>query len=209
MSSGTFRTKDCIQYAKTSPVQEIFPPLCILCRDGLFSRPSQNEQSQISIDMGPQFDLDNEVEGLSGQVGKLKNVSLNPRAQSVTWSQQASVLSANTKDALWRDWSKTSYCDLGQCFKNAVTTACSSALGCLKFEGKQDIDFSPFMVYLWCRWPEQLVKRSKKTHKLQMAWWALPLRIWHLEKVVSLRTLGNANKFWKKSLTLCRGLIVL
>lgn len=25
--------------------------------------------------MGPQFDLDNEVEGLSGQVGKLKNVS--------------------------------------------------------------------------------------------------------------------------------------
>lgn len=55
------------------PQQKLTLPITF--RDGLFSRPSQNEQSQISIDMGPQFDLDNEVEGLSGQVGKLKNVS--------------------------------------------------------------------------------------------------------------------------------------
>lgn len=46
------------------------------CRDGLFARPSQGEQTQVSIDMGPQFDLDSEVEGLSGQVGKLKHVSV-------------------------------------------------------------------------------------------------------------------------------------
>jgi len=44
------------------------------CRDGLFSRPSQSEQTQVSINMGQNFDLDNEVEGLTSQVGRLKRV---------------------------------------------------------------------------------------------------------------------------------------
>lgn len=51
-------------------------------RNGLFSRPSQSDQAQVSIEMGQPYDLDAEVEGLSGQVGKLKLVS--PLA-SVLW----------------------------------------------------------------------------------------------------------------------------
>jgi hypothetical protein len=44
-------------------------------RDGLFSRPSQSEQTQVSINMGQNFDLDNEVEGLTSQVGRLKRMA--------------------------------------------------------------------------------------------------------------------------------------
>ena len=54
------------------------PPLLlensVCCREGLFSRPSQNEQAQVAIDMGSAFDFDSEVDGLRGQVGKLKSV---------------------------------------------------------------------------------------------------------------------------------------
>ena len=47
------------------------------CREGLFSRPSQTDQAQISIEMGQPFDLDSEVEGLTGQVSKLKTASVS------------------------------------------------------------------------------------------------------------------------------------
>lgn len=45
-------------------------------RDGLFSRPSQSDQAQVCLEMGQPFDFDSEIEGLGGQVGKLKYVSL-------------------------------------------------------------------------------------------------------------------------------------
>lgn len=53
------------------PSQEV---LSAWRRNGLFSRPSQTDQAQVSIEMGQPFNFDSEVEGLQGQVGKLKTV---------------------------------------------------------------------------------------------------------------------------------------
>ena len=49
------------------------PPL--LRRDGLSTRAyGQSDQAQISIELGEGFDLDNEIDGLRSQVGRLKEV---------------------------------------------------------------------------------------------------------------------------------------
>ena len=43
-------------------------------RDGLFARPGTSDQLQVSVDPGHDFDLDQEIDGLRGQLGKLKDV---------------------------------------------------------------------------------------------------------------------------------------
>ena len=47
-----------------------------MSRNGLFSRPSQHDQAEVILDVEPGYDVDGEVEGLKGQVGKLKQVIL-------------------------------------------------------------------------------------------------------------------------------------
>jgi len=44
-------------------------------REGLFARPGTSDQLQVSVDPGHDFDLDHEIDGLRGQLGKLKEVS--------------------------------------------------------------------------------------------------------------------------------------
>jgi hypothetical protein len=46
----------------------------VVCRGGLSSRPGLSDQLQISVDAGNQFDLDAEIDGLRGQLGRLKQV---------------------------------------------------------------------------------------------------------------------------------------
>ena len=49
----------------------------LLRRDGLSARAyGQSDQAQISIELGEGFDLDNEIDGLRSQVGRLKEVRL-------------------------------------------------------------------------------------------------------------------------------------
>lgn len=55
-------------------VQESNAALLAWCRDGLFARPGPSEQVQVSVDPGHAFDLDNEIDGLRGQLGRLKEV---------------------------------------------------------------------------------------------------------------------------------------
>lgn len=44
-------------------------------RGGLSNRPGPSDQVQISVDPGNQFDLDTEIDGLRGQLSRLKQVS--------------------------------------------------------------------------------------------------------------------------------------
>lgn len=58
----------------------LYTNVCVLCRDALHARSAGagtsygGDQSQVSINMPDAFDLDSEVEGLQGQVGRLKQV---------------------------------------------------------------------------------------------------------------------------------------
>lgn len=63
---------------------------CVVSREGLFSRPSQNDQAQVVIDVESGYDVDGEVEGLRGQVGKLKQVRLCLPEQAVPDSKPSS-----------------------------------------------------------------------------------------------------------------------
>ena len=58
----------------------------MLLRDALHARnsganTSYGDQSQVSINMPDAFDLDTEVEGLRGQVGRLKQVQTSVNMQ--------------------------------------------------------------------------------------------------------------------------------
>ncbi|KAK9806518.1 hypothetical protein WJX73_006237 [Symbiochloris irregularis] len=44
-------------------------------RGGLNARTANQEQAQVTIDMGPAFDIDREVEGLTSSVARLKQMS--------------------------------------------------------------------------------------------------------------------------------------
>ena len=50
--------------------------LSVACRGGLSNRPGPSDQLQISVDAGNQFDLDAEIDGLRGQLGRLKQVRI-------------------------------------------------------------------------------------------------------------------------------------
>ena len=43
-------------------------------REGLNVRAGQSDSAQVSIEMGQGYDLDNEIEGLRSDVGRLKQV---------------------------------------------------------------------------------------------------------------------------------------
>ena len=61
-----------------SPLSALPLPLTwktlLWCRDGLFARPGTSDQLQVSVDPGTDFDLDTEIDGLRGQLGRLKDV---------------------------------------------------------------------------------------------------------------------------------------
>ncbi|KAK9818079.1 hypothetical protein WJX72_006826 [[Myrmecia] bisecta] len=64
-------------------------------RDGLNTRSmfgQPPEQAQVSIDMGPAFDLNTEVEGLRSQVGQLKQISRAIGEESALQRQAAEGL---------------------------------------------------------------------------------------------------------------------
>lgn len=67
-------------------------------RDALHARSSGasssyvNDQSQVSINMPDAFDLDNEVEGLRGQIGRLKQVAHAIGEENVLQAQAANSL---------------------------------------------------------------------------------------------------------------------
>lgn len=44
-------------------------------RDGLNVRAAQSDNAQVSIEMGQGYDMDDEIEGLRSDVGRLKQVS--------------------------------------------------------------------------------------------------------------------------------------
>ena len=62
-------------------------------RSGLFERQSASDQVQISVDPGHQFDLDQEIDGLRGQLSRLKQVQVLPFS-----------------DAAWRNLCCTCFC---------------------------------------------------------------------------------------------------
>lgn len=54
-------------------------------RDGLSARAyGQSDQAQISIELGEGFDLDNEIDGLRSQVGRLKEVRAHHVSQTLS-----------------------------------------------------------------------------------------------------------------------------
>ena len=59
------------------------PCFSLACRGRLSNRPGPSDQLQISVDAGNQFDLDAEIDGLRGQLGRLKQV----RVQSCPMAQ--------------------------------------------------------------------------------------------------------------------------
>ena len=52
-----------------------YTDVMMLHRDGLNVRAAQSDSAQVSIEMGQGYDLDNEIEGLRSDVGRLKQVS--------------------------------------------------------------------------------------------------------------------------------------
>ncbi|BDA46283.1 probable Bet1-like protein At4g14600 [Coccomyxa sp. Obi] len=62
-------------------------------RDGLSTRAyAQSDQAQISIELGEGFDLDNEIDGLRSQVGRLKEMSRAIGEENKLQRQQAESL---------------------------------------------------------------------------------------------------------------------
>lgn len=51
-------------------------------REGLNVRAGQSDSAQVSIEMGQGYDLDNEIEGLRSDVGRLKQVSASSSVSS-------------------------------------------------------------------------------------------------------------------------------